>query len=551
VIDEIVPAQPPAGTPLAVRIFYGPACHVTASLLAVSEVDPYAPSVWVMGDYRPDGLTTIRDDARGIVAMLTSCGFSWQDVDHWIGVCSGPVTSSARKSNAALREAMMHEVGASAEDFPYIATPYRYCGSRVWDFWWVECADVAKDPRAKTPTPGPASTSESAHPVGECATRGCSHAEPPPAQEGDRVLPGESVLSGAAMGPERASSEPGWKTIAPGVHVREALDVTDKPQDDYNEPGMPFVAHEHYRIEDGASGHGDRRGVRRVAFGLTRREARLQGEYCRRKWPCLAEVPLEDQTGLTDGERRRRARASAAAAREEEYTAIADLVKPNPGETVRDAVARLARDADRNAAARVSLAELRDILQPMTSTGETLIGCARRLVSDREKLCGEVAAMVRDRPDDVETRYRHTAALNQIAADLGLNPDPLSSLPLLVVEKFMDLAGKEAEARGRLDRVESQLRAENASGARARAVIAEVGDILEVDESETLQDAARRVVDERNKARATIEEQAREAFRQDVIGDHPRKQPPTVEEALRVLKRAAVDMGIDFSVTGR
>jgi hypothetical protein len=66
-----------------------------------------------------------------------------------------------------------------------------------------------------------------------------------------------------------------------------------------------------------------------------------------------------------------------------------------------------------------------------------------------------------------------------------------------------------------------------------------------------LQDAARRVVDERNKARATIEEQAREAFRQDVIGDHPRKQPPTVEEALRVLKRAAVDMGIDFSVTGR
>lgn len=69
------------------------------------------------------------------------------------------------------------------------------------------------------------------------------------------------------------------------------LDVAVREQWDHQEPGMPWVAHEHYEASDGTT------GCRRVAYGATEEEARERGEKVAGAYLWTTSVPLRAQTG--------------------------------------------------------------------------------------------------------------------------------------------------------------------------------------------------------------------------------------------------------------
>jgi hypothetical protein len=131
----------------------------------------------------------------------------------------------------------------------------------------------------------------------------CFVLAPPPVGEGS--APDRGPLPGSGEGFSVKGVELGVKMIRPGTDgwsrtLGSALcwrrvgdiEVTQKEQDDHNEPGMPWVAHEHYEVSDGTT------GCRRVGYGRTEREARLRGDRVAFACPWPEMPSLRAQVGF-------------------------------------------------------------------------------------------------------------------------------------------------------------------------------------------------------------------------------------------------------------
>lgn len=70
-------------------------------------------AVWVLDEYVSDGMTTEKQDAKGVVDMLKRWGWVWKDIDHAFGdrVHYGPKGGLGKKSNGQLQRAVARELG--------------------------------------------------------------------------------------------------------------------------------------------------------------------------------------------------------------------------------------------------------------------------------------------------------------------------------------------------------------------------------------------------------------------------------------------------------
>lgn len=129
-------SPPPAGARLAVGIDYGTqAGKQRASLVAISQENDLHPEVWVWDEVGSDGMSTVEQDAAGVLGMLRRNGLTWQDIDVWIGDRSVEAQKmGVYKSNRLLAEHLAHQVGIPASRFPRIRTPRKFAGSVGWGF---------------------------------------------------------------------------------------------------------------------------------------------------------------------------------------------------------------------------------------------------------------------------------------------------------------------------------------------------------------------------------------------------------------------------------
>lgn len=497
VFDGPASPAPPAGTPLIVRIFYGPASRVTASLLAVAETDPFAPSVWVMGDYAPDGLTTTRDDARGIVAMLIRCGISWRDVDHWIGVSDGPIASSTRKSNAALREALAGEVRATAGEFPRIITPHRYCGIRSGDFWWVECADVAQDPRAKTPTPGPGSTAEvqadkvrRAGDIASARIRGTVSAL-------EAVAKAPNPLMGAvgAIAAELSAEAEVWR-------IRSAAPPSFREQI-VGQPDQPRRAPIKFR------------GSRNLYLRCLVR--RLTSD-------ALTNIQKGDLDALVLWEQARQ-EEDRRAGRPDVWTVLNawdardDAPDPVPGERIGGPLP--AQEGDRVLPGEPSVtfhpARLNELIKAARREGET--AGVQKAGQEAEELRRQIQRICVHlnprRGESLEDAARRVVGRDEMRATLA-------NVEAATGEVLRGSGDEGRDACYRIAGVYKERDEARAADTQTRGVVMDLVGILGMGANETLQDTARRVVRERDEAKAAFEAEAMARVELAILGGHRR-----------------------------
>lgn len=97
--------RPPVGSYLIVGVDHGAnAGKQAAMLVAVAGRTDPRPKVWWIDETTTEGFTTPEQDARSILAMLRRNGYSYDDVDEWVGDRpAGSARFEARKSNTDLR----------------------------------------------------------------------------------------------------------------------------------------------------------------------------------------------------------------------------------------------------------------------------------------------------------------------------------------------------------------------------------------------------------------------------------------------------------------
>jgi hypothetical protein len=122
--------SPPEGSTVGIGIDHGAnAGKQAAVLMAGSDLVTTQPYVWFLDEDIGIGRTSIRDDARAILAMLKRQGLTWRDVDVWVGDRSTTVDRLlVIKSNAALRAELATLTGAG-DEFPQIETARKGAGS--------------------------------------------------------------------------------------------------------------------------------------------------------------------------------------------------------------------------------------------------------------------------------------------------------------------------------------------------------------------------------------------------------------------------------------
>lgn len=122
---------PPTGSYLAVGIDHGTqAGKQAAALIAAVDRDRLDPYVAVLDEEVSDATTTPSQDARNILDMLERNGYTWRDVDEWIGDRPTKETRYlVKKSNELLRRHLAAEVGIKHGMFPRILTPRKFWGS--------------------------------------------------------------------------------------------------------------------------------------------------------------------------------------------------------------------------------------------------------------------------------------------------------------------------------------------------------------------------------------------------------------------------------------
>jgi hypothetical protein len=126
---------------LLVGVDYGDDRLRTAAVLVAVEAGagPDEPArVWVLGEYVPDRATTIRDDAIGIISMLSALGLGWH---HLSGVYGDKRYTDAagkltKKSNAMLEAAVSHVLGqAGRKTSPPVKSAKRGEGAGAGALW--------------------------------------------------------------------------------------------------------------------------------------------------------------------------------------------------------------------------------------------------------------------------------------------------------------------------------------------------------------------------------------------------------------------------------
>jgi len=102
---------PPGDVKLCVGIDHGSGANFSsAAVLVALEPDPTHPRVWVLDEYVSEGETDERDDARGILSMLSRWGLSWDDLDHAYGDRPWRRGSMQKKSNGQLMRAIGRKI---------------------------------------------------------------------------------------------------------------------------------------------------------------------------------------------------------------------------------------------------------------------------------------------------------------------------------------------------------------------------------------------------------------------------------------------------------
>lgn len=100
---------------LWVGIDHGERDHKQCALLVGLQQGGAYPAVWVLDEYRGDGLTLPEQDAAGILAMLSRWGWGWSDLKGAYGDKPHDIRrvarSMARKGNADLQVAIARSMG--------------------------------------------------------------------------------------------------------------------------------------------------------------------------------------------------------------------------------------------------------------------------------------------------------------------------------------------------------------------------------------------------------------------------------------------------------
>lgn len=128
---HIRPERPPGGAYLGVGIDHGAnAGKQAAVLVAVVDRTELSPYVFVIDEAIGDGMSTPSQDARSIHELLERNGFSWRDVDEWVGDRpTGENRYLIRKSNTQLRKHLAYQAKVTVREFPTIRTPKKWWGS--------------------------------------------------------------------------------------------------------------------------------------------------------------------------------------------------------------------------------------------------------------------------------------------------------------------------------------------------------------------------------------------------------------------------------------
>lgn len=123
--------RPPAGAFLGVGIDHGVnAGKQAAVLIAVVDRSELNPYVFILDEAISDGMSTPDQDARAIHEMLERNGYSWRNVDEWVGDRpTGEARNLRKKSNTLLRAHLAVQARVKRGEFPRIATPRKWHGS--------------------------------------------------------------------------------------------------------------------------------------------------------------------------------------------------------------------------------------------------------------------------------------------------------------------------------------------------------------------------------------------------------------------------------------
>jgi hypothetical protein len=131
--DGLVSSVYPRGSVwVAVGIDHGAKAGRQVASLTVCTDD--GSRVFYLDEVRSDGRTSTREDARAILAMLRRHGFTWENVDYWVGDrAHGGDMWGNEKSNFDLLVALSEELSIPRRQLQHrglkIATPRKFRGS--------------------------------------------------------------------------------------------------------------------------------------------------------------------------------------------------------------------------------------------------------------------------------------------------------------------------------------------------------------------------------------------------------------------------------------
>lgn len=127
---------PPHGAYVAVGIDHGAGSgKQAAGVVVIDGAHGLHPRAWVLNEHVAEGFTTPEQDARAIVAMLSSVGLNYDDVDLWIGDrASGMNKFDIRKTNQDLRRYLAQVLGRDSRTLKWIETPRKWDGSVMYGF---------------------------------------------------------------------------------------------------------------------------------------------------------------------------------------------------------------------------------------------------------------------------------------------------------------------------------------------------------------------------------------------------------------------------------
>lgn len=139
--------HPPRGAVLAVGIDHGAGIgKQAATLLAIDQPGEGTPRVWVLEETVSEGYTAPEHDADAILAMLSRRGFTYDDVDWWVGDrATGLNKWDVRKSNKALVRAFSGRLRRPTEQLKLIWVPYKWSGSVSYGFRLVNAIMSRRD----------------------------------------------------------------------------------------------------------------------------------------------------------------------------------------------------------------------------------------------------------------------------------------------------------------------------------------------------------------------------------------------------------------------